>query len=33
MRFVAEDVDQRLASTLDQIALALAGRRASGAHV
>lgn len=33
MRFVAEDVDQRLASTLDQIALALAGRHASGGHV
>jgi uncharacterized caspase-like protein len=30
MRFLAEDVDQRLASTLDQIALALAGRRAQG---
>jgi very-short-patch-repair endonuclease len=31
MRFLTEDVDERLASTLDQIALALAGRRASGA--
>jgi very-short-patch-repair endonuclease len=30
IRFLAEDVDDRLASTLDQIALALAGRRASG---
>ena len=31
MRFLAEDVDERLVSTIDQIALALAGRRASGA--
>jgi len=33
MRVVAEDVDQRLASTLDQIARALAGRHASRGHV
>jgi hypothetical protein len=29
MRFPAEDVDDRLASTIDQIAVATAGRRAS----
>jgi very-short-patch-repair endonuclease len=29
MRFPAEDVDDRLTSTIDQIAIALAGRRAS----
>lgn len=30
MRFLAEDVDERLASTIDQIALALASRRTHG---
>ena len=30
MRFLAEDVDERLASTIDQIALALASRRTQG---
>lgn len=30
LRFLAEDVDERLASTVDQIALALASRRAQG---
>ena len=31
MRFLAEDVDERLASTVDQVALALANRRTQGA--
>jgi hypothetical protein len=31
MRFPAEDVDERLTSTIDQIAIALAGRRAAAA--
>lgn len=30
LRFLADDVEDRLAQTLDEIALALAGRRASG---
>ena len=31
LRFPAEDVDDRLASTIEQLAIALAGRRAAGA--
>jgi very-short-patch-repair endonuclease len=30
MRFLADDVEDRLEQTVDEIALALAGRRASG---
>ena len=33
MRFLVEDVEERLAQTVDEIALGLAGRRASGSFV
>lgn len=33
MRFLVEDVDERIGQTVDEIAIALAGRRASGSFV
>lgn len=33
MRFLVEDVDERIGQTMDEIAIALAGRRASGSFV
>jgi hypothetical protein len=33
MRFLVEDIDERIGQTVDEIALALAGRRASGSFV
>jgi very-short-patch-repair endonuclease len=33
MRFLVEDVDARIGQTVDEIAIALAGRRASGSFV